>query len=119
MPTSHRRDEDDSDSTSVNPSALFDVPSALAAFYAKVGSEGSLSCDGGGGVGIDKRPGGYKTNGEGKDGTRYCADSADEPSFVWWQSNMDIDCDGSDGQGEICNGDGTLLKIRSKFPLDR
>ncbi|GAA5904219.1 hypothetical protein JCM8208_006805 [Rhodotorula glutinis] len=102
-----RRDDDSSSTASTNPSALFDLPTALSSFTAKLGTSGSHSCDAGGGVAVDSRSGGYKTNGSGKDGTRYCADSEDEPSFVWWQSNMDIDCDGSDGKGEICNGDGS------------
>ncbi|GAA5844244.1 hypothetical protein JCM9279_001735 [Rhodotorula babjevae] len=103
-----RRDDASSSTASTNPSALFDLPAALTSFTARLGTAGSLSCDVGGGVAVDSRSGGYKTNGSGKDGTRYCADSdGDKPAYVWWQSNMDIDCDGSDGKGEICNGDGS------------
>ncbi|BGP43468.1 hypothetical protein JCM10449v2_007503 [Rhodotorula kratochvilovae] len=103
-----RADDDSGSSASVNPSALFDVPSALAAFNAKLGTAGSLSCDDGGGVAVDKREGGYKTNGSGKDGTRYCADKEEGTGYVWWQSNMDIDCDGSDVSADVCQGDGSF-----------
>ncbi|BGP51685.1 hypothetical protein JCM10450v2_007635 [Rhodotorula kratochvilovae] len=103
-----RADDDSGSSASVNPSALFDVPSALDAFNARLGTAGSLSCDDGGGVAVDKREGGYKTNGSGKDGTRYCADKEEGAGYVWWQSNMDIDCDGSDGSADVCQGDGSF-----------
>ncbi|GAA6034744.1 hypothetical protein JCM8097_001148 [Rhodosporidiobolus ruineniae] len=96
------------DSDSTNPDALFDVPSGLASFYSSVGTSGSLDC--GDGVGLDTRSGGYKTNGQGKDGTRYCGDKADSPTYIWWESNMDVDCDGApDGTSGICEGDGSYF----------
>lgn len=117
LPRRGDNDDDASSSASTNPSALFDLPAALAAFTDKLGTAGSLSCDAGGGTAVDTRSGGYKTNGSGKDGTRYCADGeGDEPTYVWWQSNMDIDCDGSDGKGEICNGDGASLPSGLSLP---
>ncbi|GAA6048666.1 hypothetical protein JCM3770_002009 [Rhodotorula araucariae] len=102
-----RRADSDS-SVSVNPSALFDLPAPLASLHAQLGTSGSHACDAGGGVAVDTRAGGYRTNGFGDDGTRYCADSDERPRYVWWQSNMDIDCDGSDGSAEVCQGDGSF-----------
>ncbi|GAA5865629.1 hypothetical protein JCM8547_007668 [Rhodosporidiobolus lusitaniae] len=99
----------DDDSTSTNPSALFDVPSSLLTFYEQIGTSGSLDCSVvDGGVGLDTRDGGYETNGSGEDGTRYCGDKEEGPSYVWWESNMDVDCDGApDGTSGICEGDGS------------
>ncbi|GAA5973100.1 hypothetical protein JCM11641_006268 [Rhodosporidiobolus odoratus] len=109
-------------SDSTNPDALFDVPADLLAFYDKVGTKGSLDC--GDGSGLDKRSGGYKTNGKGADGTRYCGDKAESPTYVWWVSNMDVDCDGApDGTSGICQGDGsyfgeTAFADESGKPID-
>lgn len=74
--------------SSTNPSLLFDVPASLSTFLSQLGTEGSLSCEKGGGVGLDTRSGGYHTNGKGKSGTRYCGDKKEAPKMVWWQSNM-------------------------------
>ncbi|GAA5931938.1 hypothetical protein JCM10213_005897 [Rhodosporidiobolus nylandii] len=94
-----------SSASSTNPSALFDVPSPLREFHDQVGTSGSLDC--GDGVALDTREGGYKTNGQGKDGTRYCGDK-EMPSYMWWESNMDVDCDGApDATTGICAGDGS------------
>ncbi|BGP11477.1 hypothetical protein JCM10049v2_007384 [Rhodotorula toruloides] len=93
--------------SSTNPSLLFDPPSSLSTFLTQIGTGGSLSCEKGGGVGLDTRSGGYHTNGKGKSGTRYCGDKKDAPKMVWWQSNMDVDCDGSNKKGP-CSNDGSF-----------
>ncbi|KAK4330693.1 Endo-chitosanase [Rhodotorula toruloides] len=93
--------------SSTNPSLLFDVPASLSTFLSQLGTEGSLSCEKGGGVGLDTRSGGYHTNGKGKSGTRYCGDKKEAPKMVWWQSNMDVDCDGSNKKGP-CSNDGSF-----------
>ncbi|GAA6059551.1 hypothetical protein JCM10212_000607 [Sporobolomyces blumeae] len=106
---SPRADSTSSSSTSTNPDALFDVPAGLLSLYESVGSQGSLTCPSG--AAVDDRSGGYKTNGKGKDGTRYCADAQDSPSFVYWESNMDVDCDGAPSTDGICEGDGSYFEL--------
>ncbi|GAA5905249.1 hypothetical protein JCM6882_003726 [Rhodosporidiobolus microsporus] len=103
--SSHRRR---ADSASTNPDALFDVPAGLAAFHDKVGDKGSLDC--GDGAVLDTREGGYGTNGEGEDGTHYCGDKADSPSYIWFESNMDSCCDGAPaGTTGVCETDPSYL----------
>lgn len=95
---------------STDPSALFDVPSGLSKFYSALGVKGSLECTGG--VAIDDRAQGYQTNGQGKDGTHYCAPAKDDkPQYVWWMSNMDVDCDGAPSTEGICEGDGSYFEL--------
>ncbi|GAA5958544.1 hypothetical protein JCM3765_006669, partial [Sporobolomyces pararoseus] len=94
---------------STDPDALFDVPSELADFYSTLGTSGSLECTGG--VVIDDRSEGYKTNGQGKDGTHYCSKEKEHAKFVWWLSNMDVDCDGAPSTDGICEGDGSYFEL--------
>ncbi|GJN94318.1 hypothetical protein Rhopal_007392-T1 [Rhodotorula paludigena] len=104
-----RDDVGEGDSISVNPAALFDLPPELSAFVDEVGTGGTFSCDKGGGIVLDTRDGGYKENGAGKDGTHYCGNKAEQPTYVWWVSNMDIDCDGSEGTTGPCASDQSFL----------
>ncbi|GAA5850453.1 hypothetical protein JCM3766R1_006566 [Sporobolomyces carnicolor] len=95
---------------STDPSALFDVPSGLSKFYSTLGVKGSLECTGG--VAIDDRAQGYQTNGQGKVGTHYCAPAKDDKlQYVWWMSNMDVDCDGAPSTEGICEGDGSYFEL--------
>jgi hypothetical protein len=94
--------------TSTDPK-IFDVSSGLSDFYSTLGTEGSLDCEGG--TIIDDRSEGYKTNGQGKDGTHYCAREKENPKFVWWMSNMDVDCDGAPTTEGICEGDGSYYEL--------
>ncbi|GAA5820849.1 hypothetical protein JCM11251_001843 [Rhodosporidiobolus azoricus] len=95
---------------STNPNPLFDVPAGLAAFHDKVGVKGSLDC--GDGVVLDTRDGGYGENGEGEDGTHYCGDKVDKPSYIWFESNMDSCCDGAPaGTTGVCETDPTYLPM--------
>ncbi|GAA6013139.1 hypothetical protein JCM10207_006183 [Rhodosporidiobolus poonsookiae] len=105
FPSAPLQRRDDSTSTTTNADALFDPPSALVDFHSKVGYEGSLECTDG--EVLDSRDGGYKTNGEGEDGTHYCGDKKESPSYIWWESNMDIDCDGAPSATGICVSDGS------------
>ncbi|GAA6010557.1 hypothetical protein JCM11491_002967 [Sporobolomyces phaffii] len=101
------RQEDPTDST--DPNALFDVPPALLSFYQTLGTKGSLTCAEG--VVIDERSEGYKTNGQGKDGTHYCAKEKRDPAYIWWMSNMDVDYDGAPTTEGICEGDGSYFEL--------
>ncbi|KAM0752101.1 Chitosanase-domain-containing protein [Meredithblackwellia eburnea MCA 4105] len=86
-------------STSTEPDRLISVPSGLQVLYDK-SKGGTYKCD----YQIDRRSGGYSANGSGKDGTHICGD-AKKPSYVWWASNMDVDCDGGSTSDNACSND--------------
>ncbi|KAI5478040.1 beta dna polymerase [Pseudohyphozyma bogoriensis] len=88
-------------STSTDPSALLDPPAALASLATSI-KGGISSCSGS--HQLDTRSEGYSANGSGKDGTHYCGDS-ESPSYIYWGSNMDVDCDGGSTSDNACSND--------------